>query len=167
MLAGNHASVENDGQAALVTAVDHRVDKLLTNQVHLVVPLELLVLMERLRRLASCQRQERRSLQQDRTRLAVVGICKLLISPGEKFKIPKLEGLVVMRYRRLVRTRCRKPSLLVFFVVFFRGGKRFFVIFDSCVSFLARGGCFATARAAAAPSTTFRLRRFLSRSCRN
>lgn len=38
MLAGDVASVDDDGEAALVAAVDHWVDQLLSDQVHLVVP---------------------------------------------------------------------------------------------------------------------------------
>lgn len=57
-----HSSISQNGQRALVTAVNHRVDQLLADQIHLVVPSELLVLVQRLGRPCPTQRRERRGL---------------------------------------------------------------------------------------------------------
>lgn len=51
-----HASVSQNGQCALVAAVNHRVDQLLADQIHLVVPSKLLVLVQRLGRSRPTQR---------------------------------------------------------------------------------------------------------------
>lgn len=50
-----HPTISQNGQGAFVAAVDHRVDELLADQIHLVVPSELLVLVQRLRRPRSTQ----------------------------------------------------------------------------------------------------------------
>lgn len=62
MFARDHSAIGQDRQAALVAAVDHGVDQFLPNQVHLVVPSQLLVLMEWLWRTCPTQWREGRWL---------------------------------------------------------------------------------------------------------
>lgn len=77
-----HSAVSQNGQGALLAAVNHRVDQLLANQIHLVIPLELLVLVQRLWWARPTQRRERRGLKRVGQQVSLIFFLLKLVAQG-------------------------------------------------------------------------------------